>query len=384
MSVHIIKIDPADTFTSLRDRLLHARPGRVALVMPRDGVVLRHGVDLILLRRLIERERLEVGLVTSDRALATQARAAGLPAFPNLIMAEHYRPGWWRGRRQRVRLGFAPGDTLHLPDSQPQSGKSILAAVVGIVGLTLIGLIAALVVFAPRATVTVRPASRPLQAIVEVTTDLFLTQVESAAVPAQKVHYLQKWEASGENTGDPAADRRRIRALALQGLGSAMEEDLTMRVLPDKIFVPGSARYTLVEESMIIDESGLWRFSLSAELTGLAVAQADLDHLIHQRLSTLVPEGYALDPGTIHYSYEGSPEEKASFILTARALARAEIKPAGLRQAIRGRRTNEVARNLYRLPLAGDTRLRITPEWWAVMFDRLPLAGGRIRIDVLP
>jgi hypothetical protein len=384
MSVYIIEIDPADTFASLRDRLLHERHGRVALVAPRDGVVMRHGIDLILLRRLTERERLEVGLVTSDRALAARARAAGLPAFPNLIMAEHYRPGWWRGRRQHVRLGFAPGDKLHPPDSQPKSEISILAAVVGIVGLALIGLIAALLVFAPRATVTVRPASRPLQVIVEVTADPFLTQVESAAVPAQKMRHLQRWEASGESTGDPAADRRRIRALALQGLGSAMEEYLVMRVLPGEMFVPGSARFTVVEESMIVDESGLLRFSLSAELTGLALAHADLNHLTRQRLDTLLPAGYRLDPGTLHYSYEASTENKESFNLTVHAWARAEIDPAGLRQDIRGRRTIETTRYLDRLPLAGDTRLRITPEWWAVTFDRVPLVSDRIRLDVLP
>src|SRR5690606_27590507 len=67
-------------------------------------------IDLVLLRRLADRERLEVGLVTADRALSRQARALGLPTFANLTLAEYYRPGWWRGGRRRERVGLPPDD----------------------------------------------------------------------------------------------------------------------------------------------------------------------------------------------------------------------------------------------------------------------------------
>jgi hypothetical protein len=384
MTLHIIELDPADTFVSVRDRLLQARNGRIVLVVPPNGFVLRQGVNLILLRRLADRERLEVGLVTSDRDLAGQARAAGLPAFSNLMVAEHYRPGWWRGRRQRDRLGFAPGGALHLPESQPVSGKSILAAVVGIVGLGLIGLIAALLLFAPQAFVTVRPASLPLQVIVEVAADPFLTQVESDAIPAKQVGRSQVWESIGDSTADEVADQRRMRALALQGLGSTMDNLLAAHVPPGEIFVPGSARFSLVEEELTRQEEGISRLFLRAELSGLAVNHADVDRLIRQRFSTLVPEGYVLDPGTIRYSYEASAEDKESLKLTARAAARATIDPEGLGLAIRGQRTADGVRYLESLPLKDVAQLQIKPAWWAVTFDRLPLMSRRIHVDLLP
>ena len=65
--MRVIELDTAETFYSLRHRLLNSGRGRIVLVVPARGAALRGGVDLPLLHRLADHERLEVGLVTTDR-----------------------------------------------------------------------------------------------------------------------------------------------------------------------------------------------------------------------------------------------------------------------------------------------------------------------------
>ena len=57
--MRVIELDTAETFYSLRHRLLNGERGRVVLVVGRGhprGGALRGGVDLPLLRRLADRE----------------------------------------------------------------------------------------------------------------------------------------------------------------------------------------------------------------------------------------------------------------------------------------------------------------------------------------
>ena len=83
MALRVIEIDPAETFYSLRDRLLAGQRERVVLVAP-GGRMPLVGLDLVLLRRLADRERLNVGLVTADSRLARQARALGSVSYTHL------------------------------------------------------------------------------------------------------------------------------------------------------------------------------------------------------------------------------------------------------------------------------------------------------------
>ena len=277
--MRVIELDTAETFPSLRDRILNGKRERVVLVVPTRGAALRGGVDLPLLRRLADRERLEVGLVTADRDLARRARAVGLPAFASLTLAEHYRPGWWRGRRRAERLGFPPGPIPDHPSATASLIRSrrlprALALLLALVLLAAIPLAAALYVL-PTATITLRPASQPAQAIVELTANPALAAADPAtqAFPARPVALNLAWEATGPGTN--AAARQQVRALALQALNAGAADRLAMRLAPGERLVPGATRVTVADEQATASGGGS-RLALQGELTGLAVEEAAL------------------------------------------------------------------------------------------------------------
>jgi hypothetical protein len=244
--MRVIELDTAETFYSLRHRLLNGGRDRVVLVVPGRGAALRGGVDLPLLRRLADRERLEVGLVTADRELARQARAVGLPTFSSVTLAEHYRPGWWRARRRAERLGFPPGPVPDHPNVEASLIRSrrLLQALGLLMALVLISAIplAAALYFLPAASITLRPASQPAQAIVELTADPALTAADPAnqAIPARPVStqpslgsdragHERRRPATGARPGVTGSERRRGR----RSTGGAAESGPAARARRD-------------------------------------------------------------------------------------------------------------------------------------------------------
>ncbi len=319
--MRVIELDTAETFYSLRHRLLNGGRDRVVLVVPGRGAALRGGVDLPLLRRLADRERLEVGLVTADRELARQARAVGLPTFSSVTLAEHYRPGWWRARRRAERLGFPPGPVPDHPNVEASLIRSrrLLQALGLLMALVLISAIplAAALYFLPAASIALRPASQPAQAIIELTADPALTAADPAnqAIPARPVTLSLAWEATGPGTN--AAARQQVRALALQALNAgaatgwrrgAGQRPCPARRAADRLaarLAPGQWPRARGDASggqrggVHRHRRGATRLALQAELTGLAVAAADVHALVFPALARALPDGYALDPATL-------------------------------------------------------------------------------------
>ncbi len=385
--MRVIELDTAETFYSLRHRLLNGERGRVVLVVgqghPRGGA-LRGGVDLPLLRRLADRERLEVGLVTTDRDLARRARAVGLPAFSSLALAEHYRPGWWRGRRRAERLGFPPGPIPDHPGAIATFGRSrslaralfLLLAVALFAALPL----AAALYFLPRATITLRPTSQPAQAIVEVTADpaLAATDFAAPAIPARAVQLGLTWEATGPGTN--AAARQQVRALALQALNAGAADRLAGRLAPGEELVPGATQVTVSEEAFTTG-GGVTRLTLRAELTGLAVAAADVHRLAFPQLARALPAGYALDPATLTTRLEAG-RAPGRLLVTAQATGRAQLDPAALAAQLAGRPAAEARQALDALPLAEPPTIDVWPAWLSRLFARLPLRPDHITVDV--
>lgn len=384
MSLHVIELDPAETFASLRDRLLRAGQGRVVLVPSARSDFLRRGVNLVLLRRLVVREHLEVGLITTDRSLSAQARALGVPTFRNLVLAEHYQPGWWRARRQRERVGFAPGEaSAGLPEREVRPG-TVLAATLGILIFIALSVGIGLILLVPRATITLRPATWPLQVIYELTADRSLTEASTGAIPAGEIRIAQNWDAEGPATGDPAADRRRMRAQALQGLSSSAPALLPAHVSEGSSLAPGSAQVEVTAETFEPVGNGRYRLSLQAELIGLTVAREDIVQAAQKEMTPLLPSAFAIDPATIVLALEALPGRTDSFQVTARAEGRAQLDAFSLRQAIKGRRVPIVAGYLDQLPLAEPPELDIVPAWWNRWFQRVPLLTDRIQVEILP
>ena len=384
--MRVIELDTAETFPSLRDRLLNGKRERVVLVVPTRGAALRGGVDLPLLRRLADRERLEVGLVTADRDLARRARAVGLPAFASLTLAEHYRPGWWRGRRRAERLGFPPGPIPDHPSATASLIRSrrlprALALLLALVLLAAVPLAAALYVL-PTATITLRPASQPAQAIVELTANPALAAADPATqpFPARPVALNLAWEATGPGTN--AAARQQVRALALQALNAGAADRLAVRLAPGERLVPGATRVTVADEQATTRGGGS-RLALQGELTGLAVEEAALIRRVFPVLAAALPDGFAADPATLRLDLEPGAGDGA-FVVTARATGRAQLDPAALAAQLAGQRFTDAAAMLNALPLAEPPHFDVGPGVWRAWFGRLPLRAERIQVELLP
>ncbi len=395
MSLSVLPIDPADTFYSVRDRLLRLGHGRTVLVMP-EGAAPLSGIDLVLLRRLADRERLEVGLVASDRQFSRQARALGLPTFANLTLAEHYRPGWWRAGRRAERLGFAPGEDHHPWDrdvaqalESPTTARrrhllrriGLLASVVGLGLLAIAGLYAL-----PSAEITLRPATLPAQVILDLQADASLDVPAEGAVPARAIEHTLDWEATGLTTADSTADAQRIKSQALQGIGAAAAGYLTARLDAGELLVPTSIHVEIVEEN--VERSGeQTTLLLGALLSGAAVASADVDELAYRALSAALPAAYAADPATLRVQMEpANGEAPEHFQVTARATGRATVDILALTQTLAGRQANEAARYLSAtIPLAEPPTFAVRPGWWwGVSRGRLPLRAERITLELAP
>ena len=384
--MHVIEVDPADTFYSVRDRLLRLGRERTVLLLP-QAVAPVNGVDLVLLRRLADRERLDVGLVTTDRALARQARALGLPTFASVTLAEHYRPGWWRAGRRSERVGFAPGESLAPPASNAGVRRPLFFLLLAV--LLLLGVAAAIVSLTlPRATITIRQTPLPVQIIADLRADPALGTATGDAVPAQTITLRQGWEVSGVVTGGAAtggpttgtadADRQRLLALARQGLATAAPDLLAARLDPGYLLVPASVTIDLGEESFSQSEDEA-HLTLDAALSGLAVAAADVNRLAFPRLAAALPAGYLPDAATMSVQLEPTADAPDHFQITARAAGQYSIDAPVLAEALRGRRVAEAERILdAQLPEGAE--LTIEPGWWGAWLGRLPLRAGQIAI----
>lgn len=384
MSLNVIELDPAETFGSLRDRLLRAGKGRVVLLPSSQGDVLEQGINLVLLRRLMERERLEIGLVTPDRVLAARARALGLPAFSSLMLAEHYQPGWWRVRRPRERLGFAPGEAARVSGMPAVSARPVFAGALGLFLLALMLVASALLFMVPRATIVLRPATRPLQVISEITVDPSLVGAAADSLPAKEIRSTQTWEAFAEPTADPARDRSVMRAQTLQGLGASAGELLSPHVTPGTILVPGTTRFEVIGETFDREQDNRLHLALQIELTGMTVNQADVNQLALEQLTALLPVGFVVLPETGALEVQELPGRPDAFQLTARATGKARLDEASIKQAIYGQRIETVNRYLASSPLASPAEIAIHPAWWMRWFQRLPLLAKNIHIETLP
>jgi len=387
--MRIIELDPAETFYSLRDRMLRGERGRVVLVVPRRGAVLR-GVDLVLLCRLADRERLEVGLVTGDRELARQARGLGLPAFSSLTLAEHFRPGWWRGRRRAEQVGLGSDERRATNDGlRSSSSRWIVAvAVLAIVLMALLASVAA-VVFVPWATVRLSPVIQPAQIITEVTADPALPAPDAArrAVPATEVRLSVPWEATGAGSG-PAA-RQAVRAMALQGIGVAAPSLLAGRLDPGRRLAPASVQVDVGEETFST-VAGETRYTVRAVLSGLAVAEADVAALLRNDLAAALPAGFTLDPATLTVEVGPATGDAATagaavrFAATAQAIGRGQIDSGTLPARLRGQQLNAATDVLNSLPLAEPPHFDVGPGWWLAWFGRFPLRTDNITVQLTP
>lgn len=390
--MRVIDLDPADTYYSVRHRLLQNGRERTVLVLP-AGDYSVSPIDLVLWRRLADRERLDIGLVTTDRSISREARAAGLPAFSNVTLAEYYRPGWWRAGRRKARLGFGPGDDRR-PAQQKASGTMTLTAPTTrrrpLLALLAAALVVGLAIMAglytlPQVAVGLPIAPRPAQVILDLTADTAISTLAGDSLPGHPIRHMLEWEAGGLSTNDPAADQERIRAQALQGLGTAAPEMLAARLDPGMLLVPASVRVA-VDDETFAPRTDTSRLRLRATISGMAVAEADLNRVAYRALAATLPAGYEPDAADLRVNIEpAAGDESDHFQITARTTARPVIDAGELAQAIRGQRTTEATATLSSAAsLSAPPVFDAKPGWWLDLIGRLPFNAERIRVEIRP
>lgn len=384
MALRVIQIDPADTFYSLRDRVLRNGRARTVLVLPPGDNPPVTEIDLVLLRRLADRERLDLGLVTSDRRIAGQARGLGLPAFASVTLAEHYRPGWWRAGKRSERVGFMPGEAHEFPpESTPRSRRAWFLMLLVAVFL-LAGLFTGTAIYAlPRATVMLRPKAVPVQSITDLRADPAAAESFGNVIPARSVQADITWEVTGPVTGDALADQKRMQALARQGIATAAPDLLAARLDPGDLLVPDSAGFDIIAETF--DQTGSESaLTLDATLEGLVVSSADMNRLAFRVLAAALPDNFVPDAATMRIQLSGNGDATNNrFQITANATGRGQIDTPALGELLRGRRIEE-ARSYLAGALPADVTLIVGPDWWATWFGRLPLRSDRIVIEQIP
>ena len=90
--IQVIELEDHDDVNTIRDRLMTAQSTRVLLVIPWDSPSLRKPVDLQMVQRFAEMNRIEVAIVSTEGDIRTAARECGLPAFRTVDAAQRKVP----------------------------------------------------------------------------------------------------------------------------------------------------------------------------------------------------------------------------------------------------------------------------------------------------
>ena len=216
-----ISLHPDDDIISVCDHLDWSDEKRVLFALPPSPPILLP-LDLIRLRRKADRLRMEVGLVTVDKQLAQETRAVGLAAFASIAEAETSRRSWRRGRRRQERLGL-PTYGEPLDDGKPRRQEAadneplLPTPAVAVTPRQWFLRYAAILLFfaagalsvvlflylVPQATITLKPALRPLTATQQITAVPDLADIDYAqnAIPARRLTLTQSWKTEIETTG---------------------------------------------------------------------------------------------------------------------------------------------------------------------------------------
>jgi hypothetical protein len=211
----VIELQPQDDLASIRHYLSWRDRDRVALVIPWEKSFPSSELDFRLLRREIERRRVEIAIVSADPELRHMARKCGFPAFPSVEWAQETsvwrsrppkqmeppRRPWWK---EEVELSPRP---VRPRPSWLYWGKQGIRVVAFLLVLSILAGSAYTIV--PSAEVTLVPAGQEFVTIVPVSVDLDIEEVvifsseegPGGIVPARRVGVEVEGHAEVETTG---------------------------------------------------------------------------------------------------------------------------------------------------------------------------------------
>lgn len=224
-------LTPQDTLPGMTARIRAAGAERVLFVVP-AGLAL-DAVALRVLRREAAAAQVALALVTQDPQLRSLAAREGISTFRSQARGERAR---WRRLRadrpprpaaatpagvsapygaslfgKRPPSGFRPIAYLRAFARRPSPWWATLGLTLGLVAL-FGGMLYALATFIPAATITVTPASEPIQITVPVQAiQDARTDVAAGVVPAQVLSVQVSGEARTQTTGRRAEPATKAR-----------------------------------------------------------------------------------------------------------------------------------------------------------------------------
>lgn len=209
MKTQIIRLEPHDDLISTRDKMNWNQAGRILLVWPERGRVLRRRLDLTLLLRHSASLGAQLALVTRDGLVRYHARQLGIPVFPSLPQAQaaHWRLG--RSRRARLPrplpLSREPVDLETLRQQAHPPAPAWLNRLTTRLAFFALGVAAVLLLTAallPAAEINLTPAIQTQQITLNVRADPAAERINySGVVPARPLSVVVEGRQSAIPSG---------------------------------------------------------------------------------------------------------------------------------------------------------------------------------------
>jgi hypothetical protein len=200
--MQIIQLQGDENIAVIRNLVEQAAEKDVLLYVPRGCEALeRNRVNLTVLRRWADSLALCLGVVFEDRETRGLAREVGLLVLPSASYAQRVDlQRLDRRRRRRQMLPPRPVVSVFAPrdvDSEfiPHRRRTARGAVAGLAAaLVALAAVAGLLLFiVPSATITLRPASEPVSASMEIVAVADLAEIDygKGYVPARTISFEQ-------------------------------------------------------------------------------------------------------------------------------------------------------------------------------------------------
>lgn len=229
MKEQVIRLEPHDDITSVREKLGWVQASHVLIVYPHNPPeeLLQRRLDLVLLQREATRKRTHLALITHDPIIHESARELGIPYFASV--AASHKQTWKtakaelaiRREDQPLRLNPALADAASRLRNSPQPlfpplsvqtkrRLGIIALIITLLGLILLG---------PSATVRVEPAANQvtLTTVVVASPDSSAPDVDlsTSSIRARMVGVEVEGLTTIDTTGTTAQPSEKARGVAL-------------------------------------------------------------------------------------------------------------------------------------------------------------------------
>ena len=241
MKTQIIRVDPYDDVSSIRDKLTWSKTARVLLVIPRRRPPRLDNLDMTLLKRCANQNGSQLGLVCIDPGLMLSAQETGVPVFPSVPYAQK---SVWRTSSHAANHYERLLDAKQIQDLQ-QKALSVgsrrtpgwlrwLAFSTG-----LLAVLALVVFFVPSASIVVEPEASLQSLDIPVRASPAIPGVlTSGAIPAQVVEVTLDDEMS-----TAVSDSIRLPNRAAQG------QVVLTNLTEDAVSVPAGTVFRTLTDS---------------------------------------------------------------------------------------------------------------------------------------